>query len=321
MPSIAVDPGRVHVAVGVIRDKYNNILIARRPRHLHAGGLWEFPGGKVEKGETVVEALHRELWEELGITVTSERALMQIHHDYPEKKVLLDVWEVLLRDGSPVGLQGQDLQWVSPGELSGFDFPQANHRIVNRLQLPHWIMITGAFNGEEDFLRKLESALIKGIRCVQLRAHALDDKQYSRLYWKAREYCDNYGAILIVNTAPDLHQQLNARGLHLTSTRLLECKSRPVDKHVILGASCHSQAEIRHANRIDVDYVTLGAVFQTPSHPQQQGMGLEQFSILATSSNAPVFALGGIKENMLDLVCSVGGFGIAGISEFWSTDK
>lgn len=318
MPSTVVDTDRVLVAVGVIRDRNNNILIARRPRHLHAGGLWEFPGGKVEQGETVVEALHRELREELGIAVTGERALIQIHHDYPEKKVLLNVWEVLLHDGSPVGLQGQELRWVNSGELSKFDFPQANHRIVNLLQLPRRIMITGEFNGEKDFLLKLESALVKGVRCVQLRAHGHDEKQYSQLYLKARQCCDAHAAILIANTAPDGYQQLGARGLHLTASRLMACHSRPVSSQVMLGASCHSLVEVQYANRIGVDYITIGSLFPTPSHPGQGGIGLDQFSMLARSCDIPVYAVGGVKESMLDMIVDAGGFGIAGISEFWN---
>lgn len=319
MPNIVAETDRLHVAVGVIRDSDGHILIAKRPSHLHAGGLWEFPGGKVEAGETVTEALQRELQEEVGITVVIDRPLLRITHDYPEKKVLLDIWQVRCHEGQPRGLQGQMLQWVSPQQLSQFDFPEANHRIVNILQLPSRMMITGSFSSEDDFLNKLEQALSRGIRCVQLRAHGCDDAQYSILASLAMTSCKSYGARLIANTSISFFGKLQAQGLHLTSERLMTCHSRPVNNRILLGASCHDAAEIEQANRIGVDYVTLGAVYPTASHPGVAGMGIDRFSKWASSSAAPVFALGGVKDSMVDSVLAAGGSGIASISEYWCT--
>ena len=121
---------RLHVAVGVIRDHAGNILISKRHRNSHQGGLWEFPGGKVEPGESVQSALRRELHEELGITVESTEALIRIEHDYSDKQVLLDVWWVTGFSGLEQGLEGQPLRWVSPQQLADFEFPAANVPIV-----------------------------------------------------------------------------------------------------------------------------------------------------------------------------------------------
>ncbi|ARN74729.1 8-oxo-dGTP diphosphatase MutT [Oceanicoccus sagamiensis] len=125
----------VHVAVGVIVDSQQNILIALRPEDSHQGGLWEFPGGKVEKGETVEAALSRELNEELGLTLISCRPLIEIRHDYPDKSVLLDVWWVDDFTGQPEGKEGQPIQWVSASELSGYTFPAANTPIIHAVQV------------------------------------------------------------------------------------------------------------------------------------------------------------------------------------------
>ena len=117
---------RVHVAAAVIRGADGRVLIARRPDDKHQGGLWEFPGGKVEEGEVVQAALSRELEEELGIRVSAARPLIQVHHDYPDKHVLLDVWEVSAFTGEPHGAEGQPLAWVAPRDLGQYEFPEAN---------------------------------------------------------------------------------------------------------------------------------------------------------------------------------------------------
>jgi 8-oxo-dGTP diphosphatase len=133
MPNIEPEPAaprRVHVAVGVISDGRDNILVSRRPEHVHQGGLWEFPGGKVEPGETVQQALHRELLEELAIEVRSCEPLLTISHDYADKSVLLDVWWINTFEGEPHGREGQPLRWVAGNELRGLDFPQANDAIL-----------------------------------------------------------------------------------------------------------------------------------------------------------------------------------------------
>lgn len=124
---------RLHVAVGVIvrRDR---VLIARRPDNVHKGGLWEFPGGKVEVGETVTQALGRELEEELGIGVSASEALIEISHNYPEKQVLLDVQLVLSFTGDPCGREGQPLQWATVEELADYAFPEANTPIITALR-------------------------------------------------------------------------------------------------------------------------------------------------------------------------------------------
>ena len=120
----------VHVAVGVILDSERNILITRRARDAHQGGLWEFPGGKVEAGESLELALGRELREELGITIGRTSALLAVTHDYGDKAVLLDVHIVWDFAGEARGLEAQPLAWVTPQELAQYPFPAANIPIV-----------------------------------------------------------------------------------------------------------------------------------------------------------------------------------------------
>ncbi|MEZ5504214.1 MAG: 8-oxo-dGTP diphosphatase MutT [Halioglobus sp.] len=120
----------LHVAVGVILDRQRNVLITRRAQDAHQGGLWEFPGGKVEAGESLQVALARELREELGITVARTTALLEVRHDYGDKSVLLDVHVVWEFEGEARALEDQPMVWVSAQELVNYVFPAANMPIV-----------------------------------------------------------------------------------------------------------------------------------------------------------------------------------------------
>ncbi|GIU27321.1 8-oxo-dGTP diphosphatase MutT [Shewanella schlegeliana] len=124
---------QIHVAVGVIQDSNDRILIAKRPHHLHQGGKWEFPGGKVEKQETTSEALIRELKEEVNLDVASTTPLMEIHHDYGDKKVFLDVHRVTNFSGIAIGVEGQRVEWVKISQLSQYEFPEANKVILEKI--------------------------------------------------------------------------------------------------------------------------------------------------------------------------------------------
>ena len=128
------DKKLVHVAVGVIVDKAFNILIAKRAAESHQGGLWEFPGGKVDAGETVEVALSRELKEELAIELSQCEALLEIHHDYVDKSVLLDVWLVTDFKGEACGNEGQPVEWVPVENLRGYAFPAANEAIITAIE-------------------------------------------------------------------------------------------------------------------------------------------------------------------------------------------
>lgn len=124
---------RIHVAVGIILNTDGQILLAKRPEHLHQGGKWEFPGGKVEQNETVTQALIRELKEEVALNVHSSEPFMALSYDYPDKQVLLDIHTVTDFTGEAQGLEGQQVVWVEKHELTHYDFPDANKPILAKL--------------------------------------------------------------------------------------------------------------------------------------------------------------------------------------------
>ena len=126
---------RLHIAVAVIfNNKQDMVLLAKRPDHVHQGGLWEFPGGKRRESENIREALKRELAEELGLLVDKAEPFMQVEHDYPELSVLLDVWRVFSWHGDISGREGQEIEWVRVDLLDRKQFPIANQAIVTAIQ-------------------------------------------------------------------------------------------------------------------------------------------------------------------------------------------
>ncbi len=123
---------RVYVAAGIVL-KGDEVLICRRPEHLHQGGKWEFPGGKVESGETANQALIRELKEEVNIDAQPTDIFETISFDYPDKQVLLEFILVPSFTGSAEGLEGQEVKWVNKNALVDYEFPAANQIIVEKL--------------------------------------------------------------------------------------------------------------------------------------------------------------------------------------------
>jgi 8-oxo-dGTP diphosphatase len=129
-------PAEIHVVVGTIADSQGRVLIAQRPRGRHMAGRWEFPGGKLGAGEDPLAGLRRELAEELGIAVQAARPLIRLRHTYPERRVLLDVWQVTGYEGEPQPLESQALTWVRPDNLPEHDLLEADRAIVTALRLP-----------------------------------------------------------------------------------------------------------------------------------------------------------------------------------------
>lgn len=126
---------RIPVAVGVVINESGQVLVAKRLSHQHQGDCWEFPGGKIEADESESQALKRELFEEVGITVTHHEPWMVVEHDYHDKAVALIVHKITGFSGIPRGCEGQIVQWVPPEALLTLPFPMANQTIVNALQI------------------------------------------------------------------------------------------------------------------------------------------------------------------------------------------
>jgi len=307
----------VHVAVGVVRNPQGDILIARRPAHVHQGGLWEFPGGKVEASESLQLALQRELHEELDIDIVRSRPLIRIPHRYPDKQVLLDVWLVEAFNGVPHGKENQPIEWRSPAELWSMPFPAANRPIIQAVNLPEKYLITGNFTDKADFLRKLDAALKAGVQLVQLRVKSMKNHEFTALAKTACKVCHEYGARLLLNASPSMVEEVGADGVHLTSARLMALSSRPLGLNKLVGASVHNQEQLEQARQLNIDFSVISPVFPTPSHPNARTLGWHGFQQLTEQANHPVYALGGMQARHLSEVWQYGGQGIAAIRSLW----
>ncbi len=314
---------RIHVAVGALQDSWGRILITRRAEHSHQGGLWEFPGGKLDPGERLAEGLDRELWEELGIRVVFSEPLIRIHHDYTDRHVLLDVHRVPNFYGKPYGREGQPLRWVHPRDMLPSEFPAADRPIINALRLPDRMLITGADpHRPNEFLQKLKHSLEAGIRLVQLRASGLSVNEYVDLAAHASKYCTKHRARMLLNGPPGAWEMLEGGaggcyGLHLPACRLAALEERPVGSDVLIGTSCHNRLELTRAAEMGLDYALLSPIKRTSSHPEVPPLGWEHFSELVDVADLPVFALGGMSVQDIPKAKACGGQGIAAISALW----
>ncbi|NBA95615.1 Nudix family hydrolase [Pseudomonas sp. R5(2019)] len=309
---------RVHVAAAVIRGIDDRILIARRADSQHQGGLWEFPGGKVEEGESVSQGLARELKEELGITVTAARPLIQVKHDYPDKQVLLDVWEVSAFTGKPHGAEGQPLAWVTARELPNYGFPEANQPIVAAARLPSDYLITPEGLETPTLLRGMQKAITNGTRLLQLRAPNGYDPSYRDLAVDAVGLCAGKAQLMLKGPLEWLGD-FPAAGWHLTSAQLRKYarNGRPFPKARWLAASCHNAEELSLAEQMDVDFVTLSPVQATLTHPGAEPLGWDQAARLIVGFSKPVYLLGGVGAAQREQAWAAGAQGVAGIRAFW----
>ena len=312
---------RVHVAAAAILSRDGKqALIARRPSNVDHGGLWEFPGGKLAPYETGLAGLKRELHEELGVEIQRAQPLIRIHHEYPDKHILLDVWQIHEFSGEPFGREGQAVRWVPLEELANYPFPAANLPILQAVMLPTEYLITAEESEEDVFDACLERALVEdGVRLVQLRAKNLDEAAYLARAERALALCRRYSAQLLLNGEPALLEQIDADGIHLTSERLMSLERRPIAEDKWLAASTHDRPQLEQAARVGCDFVTLSPLRTTPSHPEVAPLGWHDFQELVERAAMPVFALGGMTRHDANPARAVGAQGIASIRDFWKT--
>lgn len=312
---------RLHIAVGVVLDQTSEkVLVARRPKHLHLGGLLEFPGGKLNPAETVRDALDRELREELNIGVLSAKPLIQIKHDYESEAVMLDVWLVTQWRGVPVGAEGQEVMWINRETLSSADFPAADRPVITAINLPPVYGITPDWPvyGDEYF-SLLSDRLDSGLRLLQFRSQGTSGVDRHAAIKKIFDACNAHGCRLMLNGLPTGDVSEYIHGLHLPSKILLGLDRRPLGKNYLIAASCHNLQEIEHACRIEVDFVVLSPVKHTSSHEAAQPIGWSGFSKMVRECNVPVYALGGMMESDLDQARACGGQGVAMLSGLWGS--
>ncbi len=314
----------IHVVAAVIFNEQGELFLAKRPDDKHQGGLWEFPGGKVESGETAVDALKRELKEEIDIGAESATAFINLKHKYSDKWVELDVYRVDSFSGEAIGKEGQEVRWVSLTDLDEFSFPEANKKIVSALFAPELLSILPEnFSEIELSVGQIESLKTHPKQAVLLRAPILNDERYTQLYYKVQAQLLESGVsdAMVFVDRPNLVSELKGvRGLHLKSA-LLEGFDRSVldierQYPLLLSAACHNEQEIKLAENMRCDFILLSPVQETASHPDAKPLGWNALAGYCSQTALPVIALGGLSPADLSEAKKSGAFGVAGISHF-----
>ena len=305
----------VEVAAAVmLRADSSEFLLAQRPEGKVYAGYWEFPGGKVEPGESVRDALIRELHEELGITVTACSPWLTRQFTYPHATVRLSFWRVTAWTGEigiTAPLEHAAVHWLKTGKTADVTpILPANDPILKALALPTQMAITNAEQeGVERQLERLEEALHAGLRLIQLRDKTLSPAHRLWFAEAVMQLARSHDALVVVNDDAELARRIGAAGLHLSATALSTSKERP--DFAWVGASCHSAEEIARAGELGLDYALLGPVLATPTHPENPGLGWTEFARRITGNTLPVFALGGMRPDMQGEAQQHGAHGIA----------
>ncbi len=307
----------LHVVVGILTNKNAEVLITQRRSGTHLAGLWEFPGGKLESGETRIQALSRELHEELGVELVHAQPLIRIRHQYPEKDVLLDVWMINEYLGQPFGREQQPLQWVLPSLLDTYNLPPADKPILKALSLAeHYVILDADNKSKSELHEQIERNVANQCSLFLLRSKTLASEQYADLAKNLIELSRQLNIQLLLNSSVDHVTKLGAAGLHLSAQAASQLEHRPLNQNYLLGVSCHTTSELLVAQNLDADFALLSPVHHTQSHPLSTPLGWDQFFTLVDQINLPVYALGGLTTADLIEAKKQGAQGLAGISDF-----
>lgn len=317
MPDPVHDP-IIDVAVGVLLAPQGKVLLGDRPAGKPWAGWWELPGGKLEPGESVIEALARELHEELGVKLTQATPWVTYVHHYPTTTVRLYFCRVTGWEGEPRSLEQQQLKWVDIATATELpDLLPAAYPPLRWLQLPDRYLISGVCDqaGLPAFMAKLDAAMNDGIKLVQWREPGWSGPDMIAAFEQVRHSCHQHGAKLLVNSAHDPLLWQQADGVHFRAADVCAQKTRR-DRLAgkLVGMSTHNEQELALAREFGADFVVLGPVLPTASHPGAATLGWDEFERLNRLAGVPVFAIGGQGPASLAQAQSRGAHGIAGIT-------
>jgi 8-oxo-dGTP diphosphatase len=296
------------VAAAVIERPDGTFLLACRPEGKPYPGYWEFPGGKIEAGEDPRRALDRELEEELGIRVREATPWITRVYAYTHATVRLHFFRVTAWEGEPQPLEDQAIAWqrVEAPEVS--PMLPANAPVLAALALPAVMVVSNAAEtGFDAWSLRLSAQVIGERLLVQIREKGLEPQRVQFLLSRALTRGTPFGAVVVVNS--DCGAWPQADGVHLTSKALMDATARPAGR--VVGASCHDAREVAHAAQLGLDYVVVGPVKATPSHPGAVTLGWGGFAALVHDCPLPAYAIGGLSRADLAEAKRHGAHGVA----------
>lgn len=307
----------VEAAAAVILRPDGSFLLGRRPEGKPYAGYWEFPGGKIEPGETAAQALVRELHEELGIEADRYTPWITREFVYPHAHVRLHFFRVAGWHGEIRDIHHATLAWRRADNVDVAPLLPANLAVLRGLTLPDFYAITHAGEiGIEAQLKALERALGGGLRLLQIREPHLSVERREAFAREATRLAHAHGARVLVSGDIALARHVGADGVHLPSARLMQLENRP--DLPLVAASCHNAPELARAAALELDFVVLGPLRETLSHPGVHCLGWERFAQLLENLSLPAYALGGMRREDMAEAQQAGAHGIAAIRAAWA---
>lgn len=311
-------PSIVPVATGILLAPHGQVLADLRPEGKPWPGYWEFPGGKIEAGESPEAALVRELREELGIEVRAANPWRVMDFAYSERTVRLHLFRVTTWEGEAHGREGQEIRWLDPEDLAGLPFLPANRPIIAGLlaeklpQPPLCLIVDPQRLPSGQLVPTLTAAMDGDLSWIVLRLKERPDRVLHTQLLHLGELAAGRGVQIFLNS-PEALPELQHHGLHLTQKALAEWEegeslSRP------FGVSCHDAACLGKAARLGASYAFLSPLFATATHPDAKPLGVDAFAALAQSSSLPLLALGGITPERVTAARQAGAAGVAVLS-------
>jgi 8-oxo-dGTP diphosphatase len=295
------------VAAAVI-ERPGEFLLAQRPEGKPYPGYWEFPGGKIEPHEDALAALGRELHEELGIVVRDATPWITRVYAYTHATVRLHFFRVTAWDGEPQPLEDQAIAWQRAGHPDVSPMLPANAPVLAALSLPAVMVVSNAEEqGLDEWIARLFQRAMREPMLVQIREKGWDRQRVQHLLSRALARAEPFGSRIVVNSDCGAYPQ--AKGVHLSAAALMQAKERPALD--LVGASCHDERELDRAAELGVDYVVVGPVKATPSHPQAAPIGWDRFAALVRDRPMPAYAIGGLKRSDLPEARRRGAHGVA----------
>lgn len=309
----------IEVAAAVLVRPDGHFLLTSRPEGKPYAGYWEFPGGKIENDESVLQALERELQEELGIQIEQVSPWITQIYAYQHATVRLRFYRVFSWHGDPTGCEGQQLSWQVPDNITVSPLLPANQPIIRSLFLPAIYAITQASElGDSIMLQKIELAAQQGLKLLQVREKSMNKEQLKQFIDEIIKRTKPYQMKVLVNGDIELAHEVGADGVHLTASQLMDLAARPDVPWC--AASCHNIEELYQAEQLGLDFVVLGPVLPTKSHPGTFELGWRKFSSMIREYPLPVYALGGMTQADLPFAVELGAHGIAMLRDIWKLE-
>lgn len=310
----------VDIAIGVLKSG-RQVCLSKRQSHQHLAGCWEFPGGKIENGETPEEAVTREVQEELGVTVGDWRPLIVVPWAYEKVTVRLHVFCSEAFDENqidPVGREGQHVRWCQIEQLSEMDFPAANRGIIHALQLPKIFLSIGQFDGLQQGVDRFREALHKGVGLAQFKIKGdLTEERVEAAVLLAR-LAHEHGARLLLNGKPSLLERIpQADGVVLSSGLAETFQARPISRQKWLAVSVHNPTQAEHALTLEADFLLISPIRKTTAHPDLTPLEWPGLKAWSNTLPVPVYALGGMTLDDTETAVLNGAQGVALSRGLW----